>query len=361
MKCGVLTFHRASNYGAVFQTYALQRFLNSNGIESEVIDYRCPFIEKHITPKRFIEWIRPFNMYRLLFKNAYILDNRKNFAEFVKNYIPVSDEEYNPDNIKNANELYDIFIVGSDQIWSNYCAGFDKNYFLEFVNDKKKKNSYSASFGFVEWPVGLEDEYHRLLADFNAISIREVQGAKLVNRWNDIKAEWTLDPVFLLSKEEWISITAPIENRKPYLVLYLMTETKSIIQYAKKVAKERNLEVIYVSERLLNHCGMKNKKKSTPVEWLSLINSAEFIVTNSFHGTALSIILEKDFSVELLPEPSKVNSRITDVLHKLNLSGRIINNNNCDLKRINYAYVNKHLHNYSVESKEYLLKILRDK
>lgn len=133
MRCGVLTFHRASNYGAVFQTYALQKFLNNNGIESEVIDYRCPFIEEHITPKRFTEWIHPSNMYRLLFKNAYILDNRENFAEFVRNYIPVSDIEYNPDNIVDANEIYDTFIVGSDQIWSNYCAGFDRNYFLEFV------------------------------------------------------------------------------------------------------------------------------------------------------------------------------------------------------------------------------------
>ncbi len=168
MKVGVITFHRAINYGAVLQTYALQKALKGLGFDSEVIDYRCDHMEElykligGFSTKSVKQNIRSFMNYFPAKRKM------KSFRSLVNENMKLS-PVYDSATINQSNERYDIFITGSDQVFNYACSDFDKNYFLSFVDDEQKINSYAASFGISDIPVEYRAEYARLLSRFNHI------------------------------------------------------------------------------------------------------------------------------------------------------------------------------------------------
>ena len=218
MKTGVITFHRAINYGAALQTYALQKVLSDKNIDAEVIDYRCDYMENFYKTiafkgKSFKQGVRGvLNFY----------DNskkKKNFREFLENNVNISKQVYDKSNIKDANKVYDKFITGSDQVFNFACSKFDKNYFLDFVDDASKKYSYAASFGMKEVPEEYKDEYKRMLSSFNELSIRETAGQKIVKDLVGKDTELSVDPVFLLNGTEWDRIAEKPKEEK-YILIY---------------------------------------------------------------------------------------------------------------------------------------------
>lgn len=343
MKCGVITFHRAINFGAVLQTYALNKVINDLGVDCEVIDYYCTTLEKQYKPLSIKSLIELKKMASILLKNAQVKDNRKSFDDFSKRYIKFSREKfYSNKDLINCNKNYDIFIAGSDQVWSYYCAGFDTAYFLDFVKDNHKKNSYAASFGVESIPNQYISKYNELLKDFNNISVREEQGAEIVKSITKREATVVLDPTLLVTKEQWNEISPENNQSEKYILVYLLAETKSIFKFAKTLAKDKNLKIVYIHDRLFNKGGVKNLNKVSPDRWVSLFINAEYIVTNSFHGVAFSINLEKEFYMEYLPEPAKVNSRLENILKVFNLNNRCINDNISSFnEKIDYKTVSK--------------------
>lgn len=283
-----------------------------------------------------------------------------NFRKFTKKYITTSDRVYkDTDDLRLSNAEYNIFFTGSDQVWSYYCAGFDKAFFLDFVDDNKKKNSYAASFGVDNIPDEYIEQYINLLSNFNNISLREYQGKNIVKELINKDAEVVLDPTLLLNKDEWKSIASPNVFNEKYILVYLLAETKSIIKFAKQLAQKKNLKIIYVHDRIFNQRGMNNIKKVSPEEWLNLFINAEYIVTNSFHGIAFSVNFGKNFFMEYLPEPAKVNSRLENILKMFNLENRCINSSQFSLDdKINYDNVEKILNMERNKSLTYLKKIL---
>lgn len=322
-KIATLTFHRAINYGAILQTYALQKSLEKLGCDTEVLDYRSDFLENLHNPHNISKYKSFLHYCYSVLKNRVKKDNRKAFREFSESYLKIS-EKYSKSNIKNAADEYKAVIVGSDQVWNYNCTDFDKTYFLDFLSDKKQKYSYAASIG-----VKLEDgkicgEYKSLLSDFSVLSVREEQARMELNKL-DLFSQTSLDPTLLLSGDEWRKIAVkPKGNFKKYVLVYVITPTKSIFDIAKKLSRKYGMEIIYINEFLFNKFGVKNKSRITPNEWLWLFDNADFIVTNSFHGTAFSVNLKKQFYVEPLPVKTNVNSRIYDFLNILNLNDRII-------------------------------------
>ena len=148
LKCGVITFHNAINYGALFQTYALQRALEKVGADAEVIDYRSEYIERIYRPRLSDFFSKSFikRLAAAILKNGTLSFNNRDFAVFSDKYIKKSIECYtSSEELKKTD--YDLYIAGSDQVWSPYSASFDKAYFLDFVKDPSKKTAYAASFG----------------------------------------------------------------------------------------------------------------------------------------------------------------------------------------------------------------------
>lgn len=320
---GTLTFHRVCNYGAVLQTYALQQTVKGLGCDSEVIDYRCPFLEEHKKSISIKKITNPKWVYSVLFQNGYIIDLNKEFAEFRKKHIKISSATYySLDDLKKSDAEYDKYIVGSDQIWNYQCAGYDKAFFLQFVSDVNKKYSYAASIGFETLDNEYVDQYKEMLSGFRKIAVREKSAKALLERQLNLESVVTLDPTLLITKNEWdkLAVAPKFEH---YVLVYVLAWSETLFAYARELSMRYGLKVIFINDRLKDVSGMVNLRHVSPEQWIGLFENADYIVTNSFHGTAFSIIMRKPFTTFLLPEPSRVNSRMKDLLSDLGLSSRL--------------------------------------
>ena len=179
MKIGILTYHRTTNFGAILQTYALQRYLQLVGHEAEVIDYSSETLKKRYTKDHLYKYLNPRELRRLILYNSCYRDNMENFNEFLNKYVRLSNRDYTSKDIKEAESNYDLFIVGSDQIWNEKISGKDLTFFLDFVNDDGKKAAYAASFGIDRVTVEFSEWCKSFLVKFPNVSVREKSGVKV--------------------------------------------------------------------------------------------------------------------------------------------------------------------------------------
>ena len=340
MKIGVLTFHRAINIGGVLQSFALQYFLKENNLQSEIVDYRCPTIERQYY-KRPFGWIMVKRFLSALLRNGVIRVNTSKFDQFRSDHLPISKTTYYPETISMANGEYTVFVTGSDQVWSWYCAGFDKTYFLDFVQKPNGKHSYAASFGGSQIPKEFISEYGKLLEDFDGITLREQSGAALVQSFTDQHASVVLDPTLLLNESDWRKeLIEPVADRRPFVLIYMIAECKELLALAKRVGKAKNLDVIYISDRIYQPKGVTSERNVGPKEFLSLIDKASVVVTNSYHGICFSMVFKKDLYIGLLLRNTIVNARLLDVIKKYRLENRLLSSKNFSLNSaIDYTFI----------------------
>lgn len=332
MKVGIITFHTALNYGAVLQTYALFRTLMKLGVEVEVIDYRAPFNEKRFAPKPISYFFNPREIFNIVFRNSYQRFNSEGFKEFIVNHVNLSHPIYLYENLKELNKEFDVFITGSDQVWNLACTSGDDAYYLPFVDDNRKKNSYAASFGYTMLPTDKQFLYAKLLEGFNHISVREISGVEIIRSLMGKDAELVLDPTLLLDKNEWETLADfSLLSSKKYMLMYLMSEDKGLIDKAKEYAKKHDLEIIYLTQRLFNVRGVRNVKNATPEQWLGLFLRAEAVATNSFHGLVFSINFGKHFITKYIPR-SIANSRIETMISGFGLQRNLVDSPQFDME-----------------------------
>lgn len=352
MKIATLTYQRHDNYGAMLQCYALQKKLESMGVDTQVIDYICEVSEN------------PFGLRALKTKGIkrYItgcigavtrMPRAKSFKNFRK-LINMTDT-VTEKNISQLGASFDGYIVGSDNVWNADITGLDERYFLSFVADKRRRASFAASFGSSKIKDEHRDKYSSLLSDFAVLNCREQSGVDLIESLTDRKANLVCDPSFLLSTEQWRALATPAKEKKPYMLVYQMVPSGSFVKTVQKIAKQRGLRVIYLP---FPYGFMNCKIKPTigPLQWLGLFNDAEYIVTDSFHGCAFSIILGKQFSVCI----SQLGERIENILNVMGLKERIIGNAEDDAKlgEIDYAAVEPHLTSFRMDSEKKLADTL---
>lgn len=310
MKIGILTFHCAENFGAVLQAYALQTFLEEKGHEVQIIDY-CP---NYICDKYayFDEYFKTSYkkskklFFKLLIYNLLTFSDKKKrkkvFRDFRNNYFKLTDKSYMTYEELNENikELeFQAIVCGSDQIWNpNVCEGLDSVYFADFQDFLGKKISYAASIGQAidrrYWK-----EYQKYVGSLDYVSVREANCKEnLKNIRSDIQV--VPDPVFLVEKVTWENLIERCPQRGRYILIYLLEESEQAYQLAERLSSENNIKVIQI---VINKKVLSKKRNfeiyasCSPIEFISFIKNAEFIVTNSFHATAFSIIFEKEFCV----------------------------------------------------------------
>ena len=326
MKIGIVTFHRAVNYGAVLQAFALCRTLRDMGHECDIIDYRSRFIEEYYDSASLL---KPKNWKRLvsyIISNGNLNPNKDRYTTFLQNNRMLSLEKYyTHDDLITINDKYDLFIAGSDQVWNYATAGFDKAYFLDFVVNNVKKASYAASFGFSELPKEYNNKYIELLSSFAHISVREESGKRIIESLlpgADVTVD--LDPTLLLTSNDWTTVSNSYgEGNKGYILVYMIGENKEILNIAKQFASENNVEVKYISDRWMTRKGVTNLRKVNPAEWIYLFKNSDYIITNSFHGTVFSILFRKKFVVLGNADSKKRASRLVNILSELNLTNRM--------------------------------------
>ncbi|WP_418223328.1 polysaccharide pyruvyl transferase family protein [Clostridium isatidis] len=361
-KVGILTFHRASNYGAVLQAYALQQYLKKGNIYNEIIDYRCSHIEKVYSENFMVSGKSPISMVKKNIKKWVNIKKNKKFIEFRRNYLNISKNTYNLENKFDMKKVYDVFIVGSDQVWNLNQTGKDTTYFLDFVD--KGKWSYAASLGKNSITNEEKEIFKDMINSFEKVSIREEENIDIIKSVGFKKQiNVNVDPVFLLNKNEWVSLIEKEEKRKEkkekYVLIYTVKQPVHLIEKAKKYAQEHNCKVIYLHsdfnyKEFFKNQNIKNVFVKSPIEFLKLILDAECVFTTSFHGTAFSILFEKEFWAEV-DKDGKLNNRIFNLLQKLNIEDRILDYNPKTLdSKINWKVVRENVLKEREKSKKYL-------
>lgn len=340
---GVCIKYFHENYGGMLQAFATTKMLEKRGIEYELIRYE----------KRY-SIIQKIKFVPRLFNKVLLKDKKEAFAkkmgmkkhpEFAKNdairmeaFHKFRDEKFTKlaepsvgyENLCKDARKYSAVITGSDQLWSP--AGLPTNFYnLMFVPDDIRKVSYASSFGVSEIPWYQKRRTAEYLNRLDFISMRENRGREIVKELTGKDVPTILDPVFSLSREEWEEYI-PVEKiyEEPYIFAYFLGDNPSYRDEVRKLAKETGLKVV-----ALRHLDQYVEMDETfgdyapydvsPDKFLNLIRGAEYVCTDSFHGTCFSIIHEKKFMIfNRYSDSSKVskNSRIESLCENLGVMDR---------------------------------------
>lgn len=361
MKISTITFHKVCNNGAVLQAYALMKHLLNEGHEVEIIDYQPKvvqepykiFFHRHNDTKNIFKIIL-----REIISPLFRIKSRFNFYKFQQKYMIMTKKRYkNIDELKKYYPKSDMYICGSDQIWNDeITGGIDKGYFLQFGEEDTKRVAYAASCG-KKIDSGNMIEAVKYLKEFNGVSVREQETSEMFKKYK-IDTKVVLDPVFLLDEKEWASIGKKRIVNEEYLLIYALCPGDELYESAKILADKMKLKIVEISNKMT-----KNKNADInfsfigPEEFISLIYHSNFVITNSFHGTAFSLILKKQF----LCFPHKLikerNGRVLNLLNHVDLDSRFVGYNNVIREmeeKINYKSVSEVLKHKVEISKEYL-------
>lgn len=366
MKVGVITRHAVPNYGSLLQSYATQVVLEKMGYDVEIINYiRNDEMAENLS-KTLIKGKRgDKNFITRMIYNAIQMPNYskmyKKFELFRKDILKVTKDTYeNLEQLKENVPVEDVYCSGSDQIWGRIGQDeYDKAYFLEFVKNKKCI-AYSSSFGKTELNENLDRNLNKLLKKYSKILVREKSAKEILGKHNIKNVEQVLDPTFLLSLNEWKELAnkADLKKKEKYILIYQLHANKEFNNYAKKFAKSKKMKLLRISPSFY-HVVRSGKLIYLPTqyEFLWYFINADYILTDSFHATAFSIIFNKKF-IDILPV-NKTGTRIESILNLFDIENRILkdyNDFNSIEKEIDYNKVNEKLE----KEKNKSLDLLKD-
>lgn len=316
MRIGILTYHRAHNYGAVLQCYSLQQVLSEMGHIVEVIDYRQPYIENKYKPRLDIRRIIS-NLVRLNFAEAIFQINkflnsftlRKNFTSFRETFLNCS----NPVITNAIPEDYDCYIIGSDQMWGLHCTGGDEPIYWGKFNRKPESK-------LIGYAISSNRDYSNYLSlseiaerirKFDALSLREFSVCEEIQAIAKRKFQLCLDPTLLTTAHIWKPLLNDKYESRKYVATYFIREKQAdrieLLRRAKNFASSNNLEFIDLSTM------------EYPVEdFISIIKSATCVFTTSFHATVFSVILGTPFTTICLNDGH--DDRYVNLLNMLDLT-----------------------------------------
>ncbi len=366
-KIGIITFSRAQNHGATLQCMALQKTIANivNDSDVKVIDYRNKYVEHSykvfsIDTSNIKTCIRTIISSLVFFKKNFI--RNKKYKKFILTHLNFTKECTTKKQVEEITKDFDYIIVGSDQVWNPFFAkSIDDVYFLNFKTPAKKI-SYAASLGFNK----MEDKklYKKLLGNIDNISIREKDGCKIVSNILNKDIKNTLDPTLLLTREEWENYFNKNNTlTDKYIFAYVPGNLEGYEELVNTVSDKLNKKVVNIRKRDTGIRNiLKNAFTSTPDEFLNYIYNADIVVTTSFHAVVFALIFEKKFWVLA---PKNNSSRINNLLEKLNLSYRSVDNieklKQVDLmKDINYKDVKIKLEELRQDSLNWLTKMLTE-
>lgn len=332
MKIAITTFHRAYNYGAVLQCYALYHSLKALGHECYVLDYWPKyFYNQYYIHADFSITHPPVKTWINHLKTKKVLNERnKGFETFLEEYLELFPVDITAGQISVGNNKFDLYVTGSDQVWNDRCARFDRNYFLDFPSAKaSNRASYAASFGLKNIPKNLREEYKNRLNGFEAYSVRETDGKNILEELLGVTASVNCDPTLLLSKCDWNDVASNNVNLSvPYVLVYYVTKTKKLQKQAYTYARENGCKLVILPCNMgIDVLTGKNDKSldaelklnASPADFLSLFKNASYVFTNSFHGTVFSLLYHKQFYSQVRLEDNKQNNRALNLLYKVGL------------------------------------------
>ena len=310
--CGITLSH-SPNYGSCLQTYALQHAIESLKIHGEECIYQ-------VIP---IQMLKDYPMLSLKQRIAkpLLAWNRMQYQSFYKKYMKYANCTYIKD-LAELNQQYDAFTCGSDVIWKESMNLRIGAYFLDFA--EKYHFSYAASFGKAE----ISDDYLRFIAEkidrLDMISVRESSAVQIVKRCTKKPVKVVADPVLLVDRANWEQIAEKTDSSDPYIFVYVTHLNDTIKQFLAKLKEVTGLRIMWAvaGPKQAFRQGLIQVQK--PERWLGLLCNAEYVITNSFHATAFSVLFHKKFFTVVAGEKNQgINVRMNDFLNMVNLGDRI--------------------------------------
>lgn len=354
-KVGILTFHSANNFGALLQAVSLQSVIKDkiNG-DCELINYEPSFIHKDYSINPF-KSKHPKVILKKLLRISDINKRNMKFKDFRKKNITCSKKCKNQEIFNEICNSFDKIIVGSDQVWNYNLTGYDMNYFLPNISNSVEKFAYAASTGGADFSIKSSKDMIKCLQSFKSISVRENVSKDSIKKIIDKEIEVVLDPVFLTLKTEWLKLANSF-SQKNYILFFKMGYSKTAdpaLEFAKKLSIKFGYELfmLWDQETWFSYRDVKHVGAVGPSEFLQWIRDAKCVVTNSFHATAFSIILNTPFYVETKIERS---DRVLNILDIFDL-------NNCGLIKGNTVNSDLNLPIIDWEKVNYKLEIERNK
>ena len=315
MKICIITCQNAVNHGARLQCYALAHWLQQQGHEVKVIDYRpVASLTKALWywPGLSIkDWIKLPLQFQLRRRK---LERRKAFDAFSRKFIPLTENTYyDIKDLRSNPPQADMYIAGSDQIWNTTMAnGTDPAYYLDFGDNSIRRASFAASFATVDLKPGTELFVKRNLERFDRITVREQSALKILDSLG-LTGTLQEDPVFLLSPSEWDKIADGTGAGENYVLVYDFYLDDVIKQEAQRFAKENGLKIYGICHTNLSFAD-RNFVYAGPETFVSLVKNASYVISNSFHGTAFAMIYGVPFKV--FNRPDGLNVRMHDLLER---------------------------------------------
>ena len=366
MKVGILTFHRATNYGAILQAYALIQYLINQGYDAKIVDYKpkgMGILYAPINVPGFLKKIKRIVLNLLMLPSLLTrYKKREMFWKYINKVLPMTDIVLSSGDLPRM----DAYIVGSDQVWSIcFTGGIDNLYWGQFDRNGAKLISYAGSAAENMGDSFYSNENAKLLEAFDFISVREkeLQGY-LQTQIPNKKIEKVLDPTLMAGVDffdELIADEVPLEK---YVLVYQVIRTKDalISEYAKQIASRAGWDIVEIKNSRLYICSQGkfsiSKELQNPTQFVSLFKYAQFVITTSFHGTAFSLMFNRPFNVVSISD--EVDSRAKDLLMQLNLTDRLVSLPlNKKQKDVDWEGVNFKLQELRIPSREFLKKALR--
>jgi len=380
-KIGLAIVYKYPDYGSMLQALATQLILRDMGYESEAIN--TDNLQSSINRRKykyFAENIFDFSIVKekskIVWKKLRQKFDKKfggnqrirerAFERFNKTYFVESKAFVSWNGLsENCSNNYDAVLVGSDQLWlpSNVEADY---YTLSFVPDKVKKICYATSFGIGAVPEKYSADYKRMLTRINFLSARETSGQRIIKDLTGRDAPLVCDPALLLNAEKWDAIaTKDRVVKDKYVFCYFMGDNPEQRTFVRNLANKKNCKIVALLH-LDQYIASDGKYADyapydvSPSDFINLIKNAEYVCTDSFHGTVFSIIYSKDFfTFRRFNKKASLstNTRLDSLLNRLNLSDRLYSAKedvDSDFHISDYATIQNRVSEFREESLKYL-------
>lgn len=366
MKIGILTQALHGNYGGILQNYALQQVLKHMGHNPVTIDRHKFSPDSRIKgiAKRIMRLRKPY------FEASMLTGSEKKRMcaaqlSFVECYIDRLGPIYSQSAFDEivSDQLWDAFVVGSDQCWRPRYSANISNYFLDFADKSDvSRIAYASSFGVDSWEYSSEQTAKAAKAakKMDAISVRELSGVRLCNDYLGVKAQWVLDPTMLLGVEGFRQFVKEDNVSQSFITDYVLEQSTETLSLIEQIKRDCSAPEIRHNNNTKTYKRFESISKYADIsveDWISNIANARFVITDSFHGTVFAILFNVPFMVVL--NGIRGNARIESLLTDFDLTHCIYDGQKFSSPKIDWDKVNSHLKIRQEQSNEFLANALK--
>ncbi len=344
MKIGILSLVLGRNYGGILQQYALKKYLESQGHQVVILN-RQPN-ESNFIKQTLREMLKAFGMKRF---NTFPR-KEPNLESFIQREFQVTAPASSSKAFKVLcrTENIDAIVYGSDQIWRcEFERHFGLDYFGVSTPVAIKQVAYAPSFGLDTWEYSTQEttQITKSFANFTAISSREESGVSLIKNYLHYDAALVCDPTILLTADDYSKIASKPLQSKPYCFIYWLGDKETMDEVVNNHLQEKGMDVISINLRT-------DYPLPSIEDWLSYLINAEYVITDSFHGTVFSLLFHKQFFIHC--NKSGGFGRLETLLKRVGAGSKLLNPN----IEIDYSVINDRVSEFRSQSQSFLNQAL---